>query len=107
MTIPEHIMARARDLTHMIYCEVDEDGRPYIPADETMTIACSILAAVQEERELLRDLADCLEDMTGHYVEVRNDLYGFEASEEIEVIAARKLVAHAQAIRNRSVTEGE
>jgi hypothetical protein len=46
--------------------------------------------------ELLRDLADCLEDMTKHYVEVRNDLFGFEAAEEIEVVAAGKLIAQAR-----------
>lgn len=48
--MPEHIMARARDLTHLIYCEVDDSGRPYIPSDEILTIACSIFAAVQDER---------------------------------------------------------
>ena len=46
--------------------------------------------------ELLRDLADCLEDMTKHYVDVRNDLFGFEAIEEIEVVAAGKLIAQAR-----------
>jgi hypothetical protein len=46
--------------------------------------------------ELIRDLADCLEDMTKHYVEVRDDLYGFEARDEIEVIAARKLIEQAR-----------
>lgn len=46
--------------------------------------------------QLLADLADCLEDMTKHYVEVRNDLYGFEASEELEVVAAGKLIAQAR-----------
>lgn len=46
--------------------------------------------------ELLADLADCLEDMTKNYVEVRNDLFGFEAAEEIEVIAAGKLIAQAR-----------
>lgn len=45
---------------------------------------------------LIADLADCLEDMTKHYVEVRNDLFGFEASEELEVVAAGKLIAMAR-----------
>ncbi len=48
---------------------------------------------IEAQAELIRDLSDCLEDMTKHYVEVRNDLYGFEAAEEIEVIAAGKLIA--------------
>lgn len=48
--------------------------------------------------EIIRDLADCLEDMTKHYVEVRNDLFGFEASEEIEVIAAGKLIAESRSL---------
>lgn len=57
---------------------------------------------ITEEQALIRDLADCLEDMTKHYVEVRNDLYGFEAAEEIEVIAAGKLISKA-----KSQQEGE
>lgn len=48
---------------------------------------------IEAQEKLIRDLSDCLEDMTKHYVEVRNDLYGFEATEEIEVIAAGKLIA--------------
>lgn len=48
---------------------------------------------IEAQNDLIRDLSDCLEDMTKHYVEVRNDLYGFEATEEIEVIAAGKLIA--------------
>ncbi len=48
--------------------------------------------------DLLRDLADCLEDMTKHYVEVRNDLFGFEAGEEVEVIAAGKLIEEVRAL---------
>lgn len=39
--------------------------------------------AIAELVELTRDLSDCLDDMTKHYVEVRNDLYGFEAAEEV------------------------
>lgn len=48
---------------------------------------------IEAQNKLIRDLSDCLEDMTKHYVEVRNDLYGFEATEEIEVIVAGKLIA--------------
>lgn len=51
---------------------------------------------IEALESLNKDLADCLEDMTKHYVEVRNDLYGFEAEEEIEVIAARKLISQAK-----------
>lgn len=53
---------------------------------------------VPQAERLMADLADCLEDMTKHYVEVRNDLYGFEVEEEIEVKAARKLIAEARSI---------
>lgn len=91
MTIPDHIMARARDLTHMIFCEVGEDGRPYIPADEILTIACSILAAVQEEREKIAALVEGI---------------GIP-----RVIAKDRILMLppdlADLIRNRSVTEGE
>ena len=34
--------------------------------------------------------------MSEHYVEVRNDLFGMEAAEEVEVIASRKLIEHAR-----------
>jgi len=45
---------------------------------------------------VMRDLTDCLEDMTDHYVEVRNDLFGMEAAEEMEVIAARKMICEVR-----------
>ena len=49
-----------------------------------------------EVQALIRDLSDALDDMTKHYVDVRNDLFGMEAAEEIEVIASRKLVEQAR-----------
>lgn len=54
------------------------------------------LEGLSEMAIVLRDMSDCLEDMTNHYVEVRNDLYGVEAAEEMEVIAARKMVAEVR-----------
>lgn len=51
---------------------------------ELMRSAVNALEArdktIAELVELTRDLSDCLDDMTKHYVEVRNDLYGFEAA---------------------------
>ncbi|MEO9297607.1 hypothetical protein [Devosia alba] len=59
------------------------------------------------DAELMRDLADCLEDMTKHYIEVRNDLCGFEAAEELEVIAAGKIIAAARRAQTSAVSVGD
>lgn len=41
--IPEDIMESARDAARRMTLEVDDDGRPYIPADDIEEIAKSIL----------------------------------------------------------------
>lgn len=64
--------------------------KPLTAANEIIKEAADHIEA---QEKLICDLSDCLEDMTKHYVEVRNDLYGFEATEEIEVIGAGKLIA--------------
>lgn len=53
---------------------------------------------VPPDEQLLTDLADCLQDMTDHYCELvaSGDAGHWNAEEEIEVVAARKLIAAAR-----------
>ena len=85
-------------VTHLRNAATDWDGLPGHDNEEiihyiTCKKAREIADHIEAQEKLICDLSDCLEDMTKHYVEVRNDLYGFEATEEIEVIAAGKLIA--------------
>lgn len=72
--------------------------------DEIEQIARAIMAATERERRSvhpglsewpLEDIADCLEDMTNHYVALvsSGDCGNWSAEHEIEVQAARKMIA--------------
>lgn len=49
---------------------------------------------------VIRDMADCLDDMTNHYAELINsgDAGNWNPEEEQEVMAARKMVSEAKAM---------
>lgn len=51
------------------------------------------------DSEELRDLVDCLDDMTKHYVELAGcgDCGFWDPEQELEVIAARKMIAKHRA----------
>lgn len=57
------------------------------------------LAAMKEMAEGLRDVTDCLSDMTEHYVALAGcgDCGNWNPEEESEVIAARKMIAGIRA----------
>lgn len=71
------------------------DGYLYSPMSADEAIARAILAERERCSDQVRDLADCLDDMTKHYVELvgSGDCGGWDASQEAEVIAARKMIA--------------
>lgn len=47
---------------------------------------------------ILRDMSDCLEDMTNHYAELANsgDCGNWNPEKESEVIAARRMIAEVR-----------
>lgn len=49
---------------------------------------------------VIRDMSDCLDDMTNHYAELINsgDAGNWNPEEEQEVMAARKMVSEAKAM---------
>ena len=57
------------------------------------------LAAMEQMVEALRDVTDCLSDMTEHYVRLAGcgDCGFWDPEQESEVIAARKMIASVRA----------
>jgi len=53
------------------------------------------LKGLEEMTTVLRDMSDCLEDMTNHYAELANsgDCGFWDPEKESEVVAARKMIA--------------
>ena len=57
------------------------------------------LKAMEEMAQTIRDVTDCLSDMTEHYAELVRcgDCGNWDPEEESEVIAARKMIAEVRA----------
>lgn len=98
------IMARAsyeRELSPYgaPWSHVDKGSRRAFLADMRAALTALHEAGfVVVPAERVRDLADCLSDMTEHYVELAGsgDCGSWNPEEEQEVIAARRMIAAAQ-----------
>ena len=92
---PEDVLETAEEAyLQAIYMTTSDE-----PQNMVRMVARAILAERERVADQLRDLADCLSDMTEHYVELAGcgDCGNWDPEEEIEVQAARKMIA---SIRN-------
>jgi hypothetical protein len=103
-------MGKPEDISDEVWSEAKAAAGGWMAAGESESnaaliesVARAILAAEkrgeERERERAKDMADCLSDMTEHYVALVNsgDAGFWNAEEEIEVQAARQMIV---AIRN-------
>ena len=62
---------------------------------------------IERQGKIIEDMTDCLDDMTKHYVELASsgDCGFWEPENEMEVIAARKMIKASRAITNKDTEE--
>jgi hypothetical protein len=94
--------------TKPAFVPADVDPETWVNAAEAMAsvgwyatsmIRGAYIAIMAAKAEAHRDLVDCLDDMTKHYVELAGsgDCGFWNPEREMEVIAARKMVAEHRA----------
>ncbi len=88
--IPESVWLEAGMLFDRLY-----DAEPNLEGGCYQGVTDTIARAIMAERARTTDLVDCLSDMTEHYVQLVScgDCGNWDAEEESEVIAARKMIA--------------
>ena len=91
--MPESVWDAATDIE--IDADFSWDGQSFNSRQSEMETRIAIARAIMAERARTTDLVDCLSDMTEHYVQLVScgDCGNWDAEEESEVIAARKMIA--------------